>query len=422
MKQGLIALIIGAFLFFGFNAFAAFTVPSPTGFVTDTTGKLSDSQKIALEAKLRGIETDSHNEIAVLIVPSLGGESIEDATQEVFNSWKVGKAGLDNGVLLVIAVGDRKDRIQTGKGVEGDLTDLQSHNILNSLRPYLRSNDIAGAASSAVDQINSTLESRKAQKADPGKGATFNAPVPQADTATHSNGGCQAAPVGGLGFGWLFMIGVGALAIGLFLRRIFRVSPKEVREIGEMTPSVNVAPCATCGEPGGHYHAPVTYASVPIVTVSQAIAPVVIPVVAPVIAPAVEEPPPRRYTPRYDLYDAPGVPSIAPGYPKSTTEKVAEAAVITIAAVAVDELIKDNSAPSYVNDVLPSPSVISGSAAYDDDSSIGDTTSSFGGGNSGGGGASNNFDSDTSLLSGVESVVSDIGDLFGSGGDSSSGW
>lgn len=439
MFRFILLLVITISLSFASNVFA-FAVPSPIGYVTDMSGKMTQEQIVQLNSKIHNIEVSSRNEIAVLVIPSLNNESIEDVTNQVFNTWGVGKKGLDNGVLLVIAINDHKDRIETGRGVGSDLTDLQSHNILNSLRPYLRSNDIAGAVSSAVDQINGTLESRKAQKADPGKGAAFNAPlpVPQADTSSRTNGGCQAAPTTGLGFGWLFMIGAGVLAIGLFLRRLFRVSPEEVREIGEMAPRT---PCVTCGRTSVHSHTPMTtYASVPIVTVPQAVAPVIVPVVAPVV-PVVEEPPPRRYTPRYDLFDAPGVPSISPDWKPPVTETVADTAIATAAVIAAtEELTRDEGSSSYVDDVLPTV-ISSSSATYNDDSSMG-TETGFSGGDSGGGGASsgwdsypgvttddnsysssssNSNDSSSDLISGVSSIVSDIGDLFGGGSSDGTG-
>lgn len=368
MKQGLFVLLISAFLFFGINASAAFSVPTPTGFVTDTTGKLSAEQKSSLETKLHGFETSSSNEIAVLIVPSLEGLSIEDATQEVFDTWKVGKAGLDNGVLFVLAIGDRKDRIQTGKGVEGDLTDLQSRRILDSLKPLLRNGDFAGAVNSAVDQINSTLDTRKGQKVDPGRGATFNAPLPDT-SSVHTNSGCQMVPDGiDWGVGWVAIIMFGVLGISLLARRFFQSKRKE-----ELPQIEKEYPCTSCGGTHKHSHSP---------TVTYVPTPVIIPV-----APIAPEPPPRRYTPRYDLYDAAGVPSISPDFKPSE-------------AVAVVAL-SDQSAPSYVDDILPSSNIITSGSAY-------------GGGESGDGGASSTFDPPDSTPS-VPDLISDFGSLFGGG-------
>lgn len=144
-------------LAFGFNP-----PPAPTeGYVVDKAGKLSTVEVSNLNNKIEAVKTSTSNEIGILILSSLEGETIEDVTQDTFNSWKIGKAGLDNGVLLVLAIQDRKIRIQTGKGVEGDLTDVQSNDIINKMKPALRSGNFSGALGLAVDQIGSTIESRK---------------------------------------------------------------------------------------------------------------------------------------------------------------------------------------------------------------------------------------------------------------------
>lgn len=140
----------------------AYNPPTPDGYVMDLAGKLSTSQRTDLNAKLNGINKNTKNEFAVLIIPTLGDELIDDVAQDTFKSWKVGKVGLDNGVLIVIAVAERKSRIQTGKGVEGDLTDLQSNDILrNKLNPHLKQGDFYGGLVDTFDAIISTVESRK---------------------------------------------------------------------------------------------------------------------------------------------------------------------------------------------------------------------------------------------------------------------
>lgn len=142
------------------NSFA-FEPPKPTNYVVDLAGKLSQEQLAALNSKLDGMNKSTKNEFAGLIIPSLNGESIEDVANTTFKSWKIGKAGLDNGVLVVIAIADRKSRIEVGKGVEGDLTDLQSSDILkNTLAPFLKRGDFYGGLNATFDSISSTIESR----------------------------------------------------------------------------------------------------------------------------------------------------------------------------------------------------------------------------------------------------------------------
>jgi len=109
------------------NALLAFAAPSPAraaayvpppidGHVTDRAGKLSASEKADLEQRLEGVNRATSAEIAVLILPSLDGQTIEDVAYGTFNGWQLGKKGKDNGVLLVIAVQEHRVRIETGKG------------------------------------------------------------------------------------------------------------------------------------------------------------------------------------------------------------------------------------------------------------------------------------------------------------------
>jgi uncharacterized protein len=145
-------------------------IPPPSNYVVDTAGKLEQDQLDKLNTKLETINKSSKNEIAALVVPSMDGENIEDFTQEVFKSWKVGKAGLDNGVLIVIAVAERKSRIQTGSGIEGELTDLQSNDILRqNLNPHLKRDEFYQGLDETIDAVSATLESRSGAKTAPAK-------------------------------------------------------------------------------------------------------------------------------------------------------------------------------------------------------------------------------------------------------------
>lgn len=105
---------------------APFVVPKLEGRVTDLAGKLTTSERAAIENDLAAFDRATTNEIAVLVLPSLLGHSIEDAAYATANAWKLGKRGADNGVLLVIAVAERRVRIETGRGIGGALTDLRA--------------------------------------------------------------------------------------------------------------------------------------------------------------------------------------------------------------------------------------------------------------------------------------------------------
>jgi uncharacterized protein len=135
-------------------ALAAFTPPPFEGYVVDTAGKLSDADKEAISAKLEAYEKASTNQIAVLVVKSLEGEAIEDVAYHTARAWKVGQKGKDNGVLLVIAPAERKIRIETGKGVGAQLTDLQSNDIIRTkIAPRLKEEKFRAAIDDGVDAI-----------------------------------------------------------------------------------------------------------------------------------------------------------------------------------------------------------------------------------------------------------------------------
>jgi uncharacterized protein len=157
---GLLALALGALVAIVFGALPAlaFTPPPIDGHVTDTAGKLTAPQRQALNAKLDDVRQRAGYEIAVLLAGSLEGETIDDVAYATFNAWKLGQKGKDNGVLLVIAPSERRVRIETGKGVGGDLTDLQSNDIIRTnVAPHLQQNRFFEAVDEGTNAIVSTL-------------------------------------------------------------------------------------------------------------------------------------------------------------------------------------------------------------------------------------------------------------------------
>lgn len=228
MKNHLLMLLFSALLFVTGSAFA-FTPPTPTGYVTDSTGKLSANQVAQLNRRLTDFQRATKNEVAVVMVPTLDGDNVEDATHQTFKTYGVGKAGLDNGVLLFIAVNDHKMRLQTGKGVEGEITDIQSNDILVSMRPFFRSGDFYGGVNTALDKIQGRLDNRFAQKADPGQGAQFNKPLPADSqqtpaTATTTKSSCSVGGDVGNAAGWSFGLVALFIAAIAFARRYVRNS------------------------------------------------------------------------------------------------------------------------------------------------------------------------------------------------------
>ncbi|HQM16139.1 MAG TPA: TPM domain-containing protein, partial [Candidatus Woesebacteria bacterium] len=116
----------------------AVNVQSYEGLVNDYAQVLSDEVENSLETRLQD-EASKENgaELAVVTLPSLDGEEIESVALAYFDTWKIGKAKQDNGVLLLIAISDREIRIQTGYGVEPIIPDGVAGRIIrNDIVPY----------------------------------------------------------------------------------------------------------------------------------------------------------------------------------------------------------------------------------------------------------------------------------------------
>ncbi len=134
-------------------------VPPLTGRIVDTADVLSPSAEDEIGELLRRHEQDTGNQVALLTVPSLQGLSVEEYALSVARSWALGQEGVDNGVLFLLAIEDRRMRIEVGYGLEGDLPDATAARILrNDVRPHLRAGDYDGGAKAGVGAILSALE------------------------------------------------------------------------------------------------------------------------------------------------------------------------------------------------------------------------------------------------------------------------
>ena len=144
-------------------AFAAagdpIAVPKLTGHVVDGAGMLTDREHSALEGKLADFERERGSQVVVLLVPSIGDETIEEFAGRVTDDWKLGRKGVDDGVLFVVAQKERRMRIHTGRGVQGTLTDALSKRIITeTVAPRFRSGDFAGGIDAGVDAIFKAIE------------------------------------------------------------------------------------------------------------------------------------------------------------------------------------------------------------------------------------------------------------------------
>ncbi len=144
-----------AICFLLFPALARADYPDYRGFVTDNANLLPADVRGGLEQKVRDYEKATSIEIAVLIVPTLAGESPSDYAQNVWKRWHVGKKGEDNGVLLlVVPPPEKKAWIATGYGIQGWLTDIECKRVINDvMRPLNLQNRRPEAVVAGVDAI-----------------------------------------------------------------------------------------------------------------------------------------------------------------------------------------------------------------------------------------------------------------------------
>src|SRR3979409_2005992 len=113
---------------------AALTIPkTPGGRINDYAGVLSPEDRAGLRDKTPAREQGSSNQVVVAIFRSLQGESLEDYSIRLAQAWRIGQKGLDNGVIFLVFVEDRKMRLEVGYGLEGSLTDAVSSSILRDV-------------------------------------------------------------------------------------------------------------------------------------------------------------------------------------------------------------------------------------------------------------------------------------------------
>lgn len=133
-------------------------VPDYRAHVTDTARALADADRAALERQLANFETQRGTQIGVLIVPSTAPEDIADYSQRVADAWKLGRAGVGDGLLIVVAVQDRRVRIAPFKALEGAIPDVLAKRIIDQqMVPAFRRGDYAGGLRDALAQLQAHI-------------------------------------------------------------------------------------------------------------------------------------------------------------------------------------------------------------------------------------------------------------------------
>jgi uncharacterized protein len=134
-------------------------VPFLSGRVVDDAGLLSAESRARISAQLKAHEDKTTNQVVVLTTPTLDGESIEPFAIKVFEKWKPGRKGKDNGAILIIVPKERKLRIEVGYGLEGTLTDAASSRIIrNVIAPHYKAGNFDKGTEEGVAAIVALLE------------------------------------------------------------------------------------------------------------------------------------------------------------------------------------------------------------------------------------------------------------------------
>ena len=195
-------------------------VPYLTGRVVDNAEVLKPATRERVAALAKAHEDKTSDQIAVLTIPTLGGESVEEFATRVFEAWKLGQNGKDNGVLVVVAPQDRKMRIEVGYGLEGTLTDVAASRIIrNAMTPAFKNGDFDRGIEDGVAAVVAQLE---------GQAATSGTTASFADTST-SGGGKPTFKIEGPDIPWYMRILLGCFIFGVI--GVFTV-------VGVMTPGM----------------------------------------------------------------------------------------------------------------------------------------------------------------------------------------
>ena len=147
------ALVAASVLLFTLSA-PAREIPPLSARVNDTAGILPAASRQRLEQRLAQYESATGQQFALLTIDSLSGDALEDFSLRAVEAWKLGKKGVDDGLLLLVARDDRKVRIEVGYGLEGTVTDAVSARVIREIiQPAFRRSDYAAGIEGAFERL-----------------------------------------------------------------------------------------------------------------------------------------------------------------------------------------------------------------------------------------------------------------------------
>jgi uncharacterized protein len=133
----------------------------PQGYVSDFASVLDPQSRAQLEAYAGRVEQTTGVQMALVTLKSLDGEPIEDVSNTLFRQWGIGKKGMDEGIMLLLAVQDRRDRVEVGYGLEPILPDGFDGSVLRGIAPLLKQGAYGQALISGAVQIGSAIARAK---------------------------------------------------------------------------------------------------------------------------------------------------------------------------------------------------------------------------------------------------------------------
>lgn len=162
LLRTLLACVLALFLTAA-GAQELIAVPPLTAHVMDPAGMLDNQQRTTLDNVLKDYETRSGSQVAILLISSTAPEAIEQYSIRVADAWKLGRKGIDDGVILIVAKDNpkalRRLRIEAGRGIQGTVTDAQSKRILQDvIAPYFRQNDYYGGLTAAITALTALMD------------------------------------------------------------------------------------------------------------------------------------------------------------------------------------------------------------------------------------------------------------------------
>ncbi len=187
-----------------------FSALQPDGYVSDYANVIDARLEQALERYCRAVETSTGAQIAVLTLPTLHGEPIEDVANLIYRKWGIGKKETDEGALLLLAIQDRRSRLEVGYGLEPIIPDGYAGSLLRRMRPALKQQRYGEAVAVALQ----TLGQRIAEA----KGVAIREPVPQTRRA-RPEAGFPVGPVLFMVFVLLALLGGRRRRRGIVYRR-----------------------------------------------------------------------------------------------------------------------------------------------------------------------------------------------------------